>query len=226
MSENIRIAIDAMGGDNAPSAIIEGSLQALKVRSDLELIFVGDEKRIREELKKYSAESKNVRIVHASETIDMSEHPVNAIRSKKDSSLVIGLKMVKNKEADCFMSAGNSGAVLVGGQLIVGSHSLAGEMQYVNKVLAYSDDPANLARTPEGVLELVSKYLISIISSLDPQRIVIYCDMVANTVELRRKIAEVIQEEYIPELVKTDDVLEYMFIGGLVSCSQYLSRKG
>ncbi len=120
MSENIRIAIDAMGGDNAPSAIIEGSLQALKVRSDFELIFVGDEKRIREELKKYSAESKNVRIVHASETIDMSEHPVNAIRSKKDSSLVIGLKMVKNKEADCFMSAGNSGAVLVGGQLIVG----------------------------------------------------------------------------------------------------------
>ncbi|MBR3358021.1 MAG: ROK family protein [Solobacterium sp.] len=114
---------------------------------------------------------------------------------------------------------------VVNGQLIVGSHSLAGEMQYVNKVLAYSDDPANLARTPEGVLELVSKYLISIISSLDPQRIVIYCGMVANTVELRRKIAEVIQEEYIPELVKTDDVLEYMFIGGLVACSQYLSHK-
>ena len=49
--------------------------------------------------------------------------------------------------------------------------------------------------------------------------------MVANTVELRRKIAEVIQEEYIPELVKTDDVLEYMFIGGLVACSQFLSHK-
>ena len=113
----------------------------------------------------------------------------------------------------------------VNGALIKGSHSLAGEMQYVNKILSYSDAPENLARTPDGVLELVSKYLISVISSLDPQRIVIYCDMVANTAELRRKIAEVIQEEYIPELVKVDDVIEYMFVGGLMACSQYLKQK-
>ena len=119
MSERIQIAIDAMGGDNAPAAIIGGSLQALDTRGDIELIFIGDEKQIRQELARHSYDAAKVRIVHTTEIIEMAEHPVSAIRTKKDSSLVVGMKMVKNKEADCFMSAGNSGAVLVGGQLIV-----------------------------------------------------------------------------------------------------------
>ena len=114
---------------------------------------------------------------------------------------------------------------IVNGKLVRGNHSLAGEMQSVTKILEYSDDPEKLARTPEGTLELVSKYLITIISNYDPQRIVIYCDMVPNTAELRRMIAEVIQAEYIPELVKTGDVIEYMFIGGLMACAEELARK-
>ncbi len=120
MSEMIRIAVDAMGGDHAPAAIIDGCVQALSIRNDIQLIFVGDEKQIGEELDKHSCSREHIRIIHTSETIGMAEHPVNAIRTKKDSSLVVGMKLVKNKEADCFMSAGNSGAVLVGGQLIVG----------------------------------------------------------------------------------------------------------
>ena len=112
---------------------------------------------------------------------------------------------------------------IVNGRLIVGNHALAGEMQYVAKTIAYSEDPEQLARTPEGTLEIAGNFLISIISNFDPQRIVIYCDMIPNTLELRRMIAEIIQEEYIPELVKTDDVIEYMFIGGMMACHEELN---
>ena len=120
MADRVRVSVDAMGGDNAPAAIVEGAMMALSERNDIEVILVGDETGIRRELEKYPGDKDRVRVVHASEVISMDEPPVAAIRSKKDSSMVVGMKLVSAGEADAFVSGGSSGALLVGAQLIVG----------------------------------------------------------------------------------------------------------
>ena len=120
MQEKVRVAVDAMGGDHAPEEIIKGVLHALKDMPDLEVILVGKETQIRRFLKDDKAFAGRLRIVNASEVIETAEPPVAAIRKKKDSSIVVALKLVKDHEADAFLSAGSSGAVLVGGQVIVG----------------------------------------------------------------------------------------------------------
>lgn len=116
----IRVAVDAMGGDNAPDEIVKGAVDAVAKRKDIEVLLVGKEKEIGEKLAKMNYPKEQIRIVPASEVIDTEEPPVNAIRKKKDSSIVVAMNLVKNGEADAFVSAGNSGAVMVGGQLIVG----------------------------------------------------------------------------------------------------------
>ena len=120
MSERIRVAVDAMGGDNAPQAIVEGSLQAVAEKDDIDVIFVGKQDQIEKALSGYSYDKSRVSILHASEVIETDESPVAAIRSKKDSSIAVGMRLVRDGEADAFASAGNSGALLVGGQLIIG----------------------------------------------------------------------------------------------------------
>ena len=115
----IRIAVDAFGGDNAPGAIIEGCTAALNAHDDFELIITGDEEKIREELKKHTYDASRVRIVHAPDVIGCDEQPTIAVKRKKESSLVKALKLVADKEADCFVSAGSTGAVLAGATLIV-----------------------------------------------------------------------------------------------------------
>lgn len=120
MSEITKVALDAMGGDNAPGEIVKGAVDAIQKRKDIKVFLVGKEEMIQEELKKYSYEADQIEIVNATEVIETAEPPVMAIRRKKDSSIVVAMNMVKKGEADAFVSAGNSGAVLVGGQLIVG----------------------------------------------------------------------------------------------------------
>ena len=120
MQEMVRVVLDAMGGDNAPREIIKGAMDAISERKDIEIILVGQQDVITEELEKYTYRKEQIRIVNATEVIETAEPPVMAIRRKKDSSIVVGMNMVKNKEADAFVSAGSSGAILVGGQVIVG----------------------------------------------------------------------------------------------------------
>ena len=120
MSGRFRIVVDAMGGDNAPGEIVKGAVSAVGKRPDIEVILVGVQELIEQELSKYQYTIEQIRIVHASEVIGMAEPPVMAIRRKKDSSIVVGMRLVKNKEADAFVSAGSTGAVLVGGQGIIG----------------------------------------------------------------------------------------------------------
>ena len=115
-----RVALDAMGGDNAPAAPVLGAVEAVKERSDIKVFLVGQEDVIKEELAKYTYPEEQIEVVHAPEVIEMAEPPVEAIRKKKQSSIVVGMNMVKQKEADAFVSAGSSGAILVGGQLIIG----------------------------------------------------------------------------------------------------------
>ena len=116
----VKVAVDAMGGDNAPSEIVKGAVEAVEERKDISVVLVGNQPVVEEELAKYQYPKEQMEIRHASEVILTEEPPVNAIRSKKDSSIVVGMKMVKAGEADAFVSAGSSGAILVGGQVIVG----------------------------------------------------------------------------------------------------------
>lgn len=119
-AEKVVVALDAMGGDHAPSEIIKGAVDAVNSNDNIKVIAIGIEDAIRSELIKYQYNKEQIEIVNATEVIETGEPPVNAIRKKKDSSLVVAMKMVKNGEADALVSAGSTGAVLVGGQLIVG----------------------------------------------------------------------------------------------------------
>lgn len=114
------IAVDAMGGDNAPAEIIKGSVDAVNKKSDIKVMLVGIEDVINKELSTLEYNKEQIQVVNATEVIETEEPPVNAIRRKKDSSIVVAMNLVKNGEADAFVSAGSSGAILVGGQLIVG----------------------------------------------------------------------------------------------------------
>jgi glycerol-3-phosphate acyltransferase PlsX len=121
MSETVRVVVDAMGGDHAPGEVVKGAVQAVCNHENIHVILTGFQDAIEAELAKYSTYPKDrIEIVHTSQVIEMAEPPVAAVRSKKDSSLVVGMRMVRDGEADAFVSAGNSGAVLVGGQGIVG----------------------------------------------------------------------------------------------------------
>ena len=113
---------------------------------------------------------------------------------------------------------------VINGKLHTGNNSLAGEMQYIHRIVNYSDNPDVLLETPEGTLEIVAKYLISIIANYDPEQIIIFCDMVYDLDELKREIAKVVQEAFIPELIKVDDCIEYMFVGGMMMCVDELHK--
>lgn len=111
-----RIAVDAMGGDHAPQAVVEGVNQALAQFSDIEIQLYGDEAKIRS----YLTATERVSIIHTDEKINSDDEPAKAIRRKKDASMVLAAKAVKDGEADAILSAGNTGALLAAGLFVVG----------------------------------------------------------------------------------------------------------
>lgn len=115
----MRIAVDAMGGDHAPGAVVEGTIEAARNFPDTDFILVGDAARIEPLLAKYGA-PRNVELRHASEVIEPDDEPVKAVRRKKDASMVVAGRLVKDKEADAFLSAGNTGALMAVGLLVIG----------------------------------------------------------------------------------------------------------
>ena len=114
------VAVDAMGGDNAPMEIVKGAVDAVNARPDLKVRLFGDQDKVNAELARYEYRSEQIEVTHTTEVIIVDEPPVNAVRKKKDSSLVRAITSVKDGECDAVLSAGSSGAVLVGGQIIVG----------------------------------------------------------------------------------------------------------
>lgn len=120
MAEYVKVAVDAMGGDNAPGEIVKGAVEAIQAEKKIKVYLVGKEEQIKAELSRYTYPEEQVEVVNATEVIAMAEPPVAAIRSKKDSSIVKGLYMVREGKCDAFVSAGSTGAVLAGGQVIVG----------------------------------------------------------------------------------------------------------
>lgn len=120
MDEMTKVAVDAMGGDHAPAEIVKGVVEAVNENSRIKVYLTGRQEAIKKELVQYTYHKEQIEIVNAAEVIDTAEPPVMAIRKKKDSSIVTALNLVKSGVCDAFVSAGSSGAVLVGGQLIVG----------------------------------------------------------------------------------------------------------
>lgn len=115
----MRIVIDAMGGDKAPEELVKGVVLALK-EYDIDITLVGDKGKIEELLLKEEYNKKRVEIIHTTEIISYDESPTLAIRRKKDSSMVVGMKLIKEGHGDAFISAGSTGAMLAGGLFIVG----------------------------------------------------------------------------------------------------------
>lgn len=119
--DKLTIALDAMGGDNAPHEICKGALLACKNHTDLDIVLTGDEEKIKPCLAGASADLlSRIHVVHAAEMIAMDEHPTAAIRKKRNSSMRVAMEMVHSGDAQGCVSAGNTGAIVAGGVLVVG----------------------------------------------------------------------------------------------------------
>ncbi len=115
----MKIIVDAMGGDNAPGEIVKGAIQAAKARPGLEIVLVGKEAEVRAAAAAAGGLPAAATVVNATQVIDMHDDPATAFKTKKDSSMTVGLTMLKNGEGDAFVSAGSTGALLSGGTLVV-----------------------------------------------------------------------------------------------------------
>ncbi|MBO7364757.1 MAG: phosphate acyltransferase PlsX [Lachnospiraceae bacterium] len=116
----IRIVVDAMGGDHAPACNVEGAVDALQKSEDISVVLAGQAEKIRPLLEGLSYDASRLSVLDCPEVIETGESPVFAIQKKRDSSLVRGLRMIREQEADAFVSCGSTGALLVGGQTIAG----------------------------------------------------------------------------------------------------------
>jgi hypothetical protein len=154
----MRIAVDAMGGDFAPKEIVRGALDAAK-KYDSEIVLVGDEEKIRAELHGENIEALRISIVHAAEVIGMDEHPAEAVRSKKDASVVVATRLVKDGTCDAVFSAGSTGAAVAAAQLIlrrirgVGRPAIATPMPTPDGVTLMLDSGANVDSKPEHIVQ-------------------------------------------------------------------------
>lgn len=153
------IALDAMGGDNAPGEIVKGAVDAVNERNDIRIQLYGDKDSVEAELQKYTYHAEQIAVIHTTEEISCDESPAAAIKKKKDSSLVRALRAVKDGECDAVISAGSSGAVLVGGQVIVGKCKgvkrapLAPVMPTEKGISLLIDCGANVDARPEHLVQ-------------------------------------------------------------------------
>ncbi len=178
MGEIVKVAVDAMGGDFAPAEPVKGAVDAVNENHDIYIYLIGPQETVNHELNKYNYAKDRIEVVNATEIIETGEPPVKAIRTKKDSSLVKAMNMVRHQEADALVSAGSSGAILVGGQVIVGRIKgvkrppLAPLIPTENGVSLLIDCGANVDARPEHLLQFASMgsiYMENIIGVKNPR---------------------------------------------------------
>jgi glycerol-3-phosphate acyltransferase PlsX len=156
----MRIVVDGMGGDNAPSAIVQGCVEAASF-FEHKIFIVGEKSQILSELNKYKYNEDQIEVVHASDIITNDDAPVRAVRTKTESSMVKGITMLKDQEADLFISAGNTGAIMAGGLFILGriqgidrpALAAAYPILLGKKVSLLVDSGANVECKPNNLLE-------------------------------------------------------------------------
>lgn len=177
MENQVVVALDAMGGDYAPAQTVKGAVDAVNGNPKIKVILVGLEKEIREELAQYTYDTEKIDVVHATEVIDMGDVPTKAIREKKDSSLVVAMKLVRDNKADAVVSAGSTGAILVGGQLVVGRikgvkrPALAPFVPTVKGMSLLIDCGANVDARPEHLVQFAqmgSVYFENVVGKKNP----------------------------------------------------------
>ncbi|QOV20461.1 phosphate acyltransferase PlsX [Blautia liquoris] len=178
MGEKVKVAVDAMGGDYAPAEPVKGAVDAVNQNEDIYIFLIGPHKTVKQELDKFSYPKDRIEIVDATEVIETGEAPVKAIRLKKDSSLVKSMNMVRHQEADALVSAGSSGAILVGGQVIIGRIKgvkrppLAPLIPTENGVSLLIDCGANVDARPEHLCQFASMgsiYMENVIGVKNPK---------------------------------------------------------
>lgn len=178
MSEITTIALDAMGGDNAPGEIIKGAVNAVSASQTIRVLLIGQPDVIQKELDQYQYPKEQIQIIPAQEVIETAEPPVAAIRHKKDSSLVVAMKLVREGEADAVVSAGSTGAILAGGQLLIGKKKGVGRSPLApliptkNGVSLLIDCGANMDPRPNHLLQFAqmgSIYMEHIIGVKNPR---------------------------------------------------------
>jgi glycerol-3-phosphate acyltransferase PlsX len=158
----VKIVVDGMGGDNAPAEIVKGAVEA-SAQTLHEIILVGDETKIINELSKYKYNKDQIKVVHASEVITNEDAPVKAVRTKTDSSMVKGINLIKSGDADLFISAGNTGAIMAAGLFILGRiqgidrPAIASTYPILGKgVSLLVDSGANAECKPNNLLEFAA----------------------------------------------------------------------
>ena len=176
----MKILLDAMGGDNAPEATIKGAVKAIN-QIKAEVILIGKEEVIKNKIQEYYGKnieeiSPRLKIKNATEEIDMEDIPTQAIKHKKDSSMVVGFNMLKNQEGDVFISAGNSGALLTGATLLVGRikgidrPAMAGILPAYKSRLVLIDSGANTNCKPINLLQFAQMSSIYIRNTFNVER--------------------------------------------------------
>lgn len=208
MGQKIRIALDAMGGDYAPAEVVKGACKAVEEYENIKLFLVGDKIAIEKELEGKQLPEGSVEIIPTTQVISCDESPVEAIRKKKDSSLIVAFQMLKKKEVDAVISAGSTGAVLVGGQVIAGKipgikrAPLATIIPTLKGVTLLLDCGANVDARPDHLLQFAkmgSLYMEHVVGIKNPKVSLV-------NIGMEEAKGNALVKEVYPKLKELDDI--------------------
>lgn len=219
----VRIAVDAMGGDHAPGAIVRGAVDALELADDLVMVLVGDESAIHSELSRCGASSDRIEIIHASQVVGMDETPTEALRRKKDSSIMVMVQLAADRRVDATISAGNTGACVAAAQMKwrllkgVSRPGIAVTLPTFHGPVVLCDVGANIQAKPRHLYEY------AVMASLFARRVVGIAEPRVGLVSIgeeSRKGTEVVKQTH--DLLRGDPQID--FVGNVEGSELFQGR--